>query len=269
MKRQCITSNQKILFPIQINLKIFWTIIILKYLTWLQMDIELSKNRKQIDVLKKWVQVWDFIRKINHLRESPLVVHVNAFYLFMGKKMINTKYGLRMFRVKEIIIVNWWYFIYRGIWLISHPKSRYNCDSGTTAEMYESFFQKENINIDVFCYKNGFFVLCVRDKWVFHDLSTKMICWSTYFEHIPADEKRHNDHQRYVGTYRSLSQHGYIHLTVNYSRGFVNPANEAHTIKIESWWDKAKHRNKTNVEITVRYWIPISVNSCGLKNRKK
>lgn len=45
-------------------------------------------------------------------------------------------------------------------------------------------------------------------------------------------------------SYASLSQYSYTHLTLNHSRGFINRSKCAYIQKIESWWGKAKQRNK-------------------------
>ena len=42
--------------------------------------------------------------------------------------------------------------------------------------------------------------------------------------------------------YNNLSSNGYVHLTVNHSKHFVDPATHAHTQQIESGWRALKRR---------------------------
>ena len=42
--------------------------------------------------------------------------------------------------------------------------------------------------------------------------------------------------------YINLGQHGYVHMDVNHSEDFVNPATGAHTNRIEGTWTHAKYK---------------------------
>ena len=42
--------------------------------------------------------------------------------------------------------------------------------------------------------------------------------------------------------YINLGQHGYVHMDVNHSEDFVNPATGAHTNRIEGTWTDAKYK---------------------------
>ena len=122
-------------------------------------------------------------------------------------------------------------------------------DEGKTVEIGESVFARRKYNRGRKCKKNsGYSVAFVaKQKSVFYTqwiIEKKETLLHVIGEAILPGTTVISDQWASYDSFSSIPDKKYIHLSVNHSRNFKDPATGACTNRIESIWNVAKSKNK-------------------------